>query len=391
VEIDLLRASPVGQLVPIHGHDQALREFSHYAFLPDPLPEEIQLLGTTWARVAQASQALGRLQQACATLPNPRLLIAPALDREAIDTSALEGTHGALADVLEARLSEQRPASPEVAEIRAYERIAHSAFDWIKERPVTIAMLSDLQGVLAADSRGPQQDPGRVRQHQVVIGPEGCTVYDARYIPPPPDDRLTAGLDQWQKWIDAPHPALPPIVAAAMGHYQFEALHPFGDGNGRLGRLLIVLQLIRLGALTEPALTLSPWLLKRRSAYQGHLLAISQTGNWDPWIDFFSQAVSQQALLSVGIVDRLNHWLAQVRQTLNERGWHGTITSLVDDLIDWPVITANFVQDKYGVSAPTAKSTIDRLCEIGVLRELSGRSYRRVFGATDVINAVEAL
>ncbi|MCA0331518.1 MAG: Fic family protein [Candidatus Nanopelagicales bacterium] len=391
MDLDSIQDSPVGQLVPIQGHDARLREFSHFAFLPDPLPETVQLDGTTWTRVAEASQALGRLQQACATLPNPRLLIAPALAREALDTSALEGTHGALADVLEARLSEQRPPSPEVAEIRAYERIAHTAFDWIKERPVTIAMLSDLQGVLAADSRGTQRDPGRVRQHQVVIGPEGSTVYDARYIPPPPDDRLTAGLELWQAWIDAPHPGLPPVVAAAMGHYQFEALHPFGDGNGRLGRLLIVLQLIRLGALTEPALTISPWLLKRRSEYQGHLLAISQTGRWDPWIDFFCQAVSEQAMLSVGIVDRLNIWVAGVRQTLNERGWHGTIASLVDDLIDWPVISASFVQDKYGVSAPTAKSTIDRLCEIGVLHELTGRSYRRVFGATDVMNAVEDL
>lgn len=391
VNIETLSASPIGQLVPIEGHDEYLREFSYFAFLPDPLPAEVQLQGPAWAKVAEASAALGRLDQACLTLPNPRLLIAPALAREAVDTSALEGTYGALADVLEARLSEQRPQSPEVAEIRAYERIAHTAFDWAKERPITVGLLSDLQGVLASESRDPQRDPGKVRQHQVVIGPRGGTVFDARYIPPPPDDRLISGLDEWQGWVDTDHPALPPVLASALAHYQFEALHPFGDGNGRIGRLVIVLQLLRAGALSEPALTISPWLLKRRALYQDHLLAVSETGNWDPWVAFFCEAVIDQARVSVGIVDTLNRWMADVRVKLNERSWHGTVASLCEDLIDWPVITAKFVQEKYDVSAPTAKSAIDRLVEIGVLHELTGRNYRRVFGARDIIRAVEAL
>lgn len=130
MDLERLGRSPIGQLVPITGHDELLREFNYYAFLPDPLPEFVELKPETWTRIAKASEALGRLHQACAPLPNPKLLIAPALAREAVDTSALEGTYGALADVLEARLSDARPRSPEVAEIRAYERISYRAFEW---------------------------------------------------------------------------------------------------------------------------------------------------------------------------------------------------------------------------------------------------------------------
>ena len=391
MDLDALSRSPVGRLVPISGHDELLREFAYFAFVPDPLPDEVALTAITWTKISEASEALGRLHQACATLPNPRLLIAPALAREAVDTSALEGTFGALADVLEARLSDERPKSPEVAEIRAYERVAHQAFAWVLDRPVTVGLLSDLQGVLAAESRDPQRDPGKVREHQVVIGARGSTVYDARYIPPPPDDRLRAGLDHWQAWIEATQAGIPPVLAAALAHYQFEALHPFGDGNGRIGRLVILLQLLRCGALSEPAFTISPWLRKRRDEYQGHLLRVSQTGDWNPWVAFFCDAIIDQSRASVAVVDSLNQWMSNVRQKFNERHWSGTVASICEDLVDWPVISSPFVQKKYGVSAPTAKSAIDRLCEIGVLEDMSQKSYRRVYGAMGVIRAVESL
>ena len=391
MDFEALSTSPVGRLVPISGHDDLLREFAYFAFVPDPLPDEVVLAATTWTKISEASEALGRLHQACAMLPNPRLLIAPTLAREAVDTSALEETFGALADVLEARLSDERPKSPEVAEIRAYERVAHQAFAWVADRPVTLGLLSDLQGVLAAESRDPQRDPGKVREHQVVIGARGSTVYDARYIPTPPDDHLRAGLDHWQAWLEATHPGIPPVLAAALAHYQFEALHPFGDGNGRIGRLVILLQMLRCGALSEPAFTISPWLLKRRDAYQGHLLSVSQTGDWNPWVAFFCEAICDQSRASVAVVDSLNRWMATVRQSLNERHWIGTVASICEDLVDWPIITSPFVQEKYDVSAPTAKSAIDRLCEIGVLEEISQKSYRRLYGAMGVIRAVESL
>ena len=376
--------------MPISGHDERLREYNYFAFVPSPLPDTVHLDAATWHRVAEASESLGRLHQACATLPNPRLLIAPALAREAVDTSALEGTYGAVADVLEARLTNTAPKSPEVAEIHAYERIAHKAFDWVRERPVTIAMLSDLQGELAADSTNPSRDPGRVREHQVVIGPKGGTIYDARYIPPPPDDRLKSGLEQWQAWLER-DVQLPPPVRAAMAHYQFESLHPFGDGNGRLGRLVIALQLMRAGILPEPALTISPWLRGRRDEYQEHLLQVSKSGDWSPWVAFFCTAICEQARKSVEVVNELNGWLSGARQQLIERRWTGVIANVLEELIEWPVVKASWIQDRYSVSAPTANGAIQRLVEIDVLTEMTGRSYGRIYGATHVIRAVDSL
>lgn len=390
MDLESLHNSPVGQLVPINGTDEYGRQFSYSAFLPDHLPPEIQLQPATWTKVAEATGALGRLKQACAPLPNPGLLIAPALAREAVDTSALEGTYGALADVLEARLSEVPPSSPAVAEIRAYERAANAGVDHVRLQPITIGLLEDLQGILARESQDPQRDPGRVRQHQVVIGPQGCAVHEARYVPPPPDDRLVSGLQHLERWMREDHP-LPPVLVAALSHYQFEALHPFGDGNGRIGRLAIVLHLLRVGELAEPAITISPWLLRRRVEYQDHLLLVSQTGDFDPWVTFFCRAICEQASAAVAVVDRLTGWLTDVRAVLNERHWSGTVANICEDLIDWPIITARFVQDKYDVSAPTAKSVIDRLIEIGVLAQMPGRTYRRRYKATSVIDIVETM
>jgi Fic family protein len=198
------------------------------------------------------------------------------------------------------------------------------------------------------------------------------------------------GLDAWQKWITN-GPKLPAVVAAAMAHYQFETLHPFGDGNGRIGRLVVVLQLLGAGVLPEPAFSISPWLLKRRTEYQDHLLHLSQTGDWNPWIQFFCQAVRDQADAHVTVAQRILEWLTEVRKSLNEHRWSGTIVQLVNDLIDWPVITLMFTAQKYEVSVPTAKSAIDRLVELGVLEEMTGKTYNRVFGARAVIDLVESL
>ena len=335
-------------------------------------------------------EGMGRLRQACGQLPNPRLLIAPALVQEALTTSALEGTYGELSDVLEARLPQRVTASAEVREIRAYEAMANKAFDWMDDRPITLGVLSDLQGALAERSRKPPRDPGRVREHQVFIGPEGSTVYDSRFVPPPPGMQLRGGLQAWQDWVNAVHD-LPIVVTCALAHYQFESLHPFGDGNGRIGRLVFILQLLRSGALPEPALTISPWLLKRRTEYQDTLLATSATGDWNPLVTFFSRAIQDQCDAHVEVAQTLLDWLAESRQALADHRWTGLIAKIVEDLIDWPVITARSVVEHYEVSAPSAHHAIDRLVEVGILKELTGRSYGRRFGAVRVMELVESL
>lgn len=391
MDLDALTASPVGQLVPIRGNDALRGEYAYFAFLPEPLPNSVALEPTTWASLMEASAALGRLDQACRLLPDPKLLIRPALWREAVDTSALEGTYATLPDVLEAQVTPASQfVSPEVREIRAYERMALAAFELIAERPITMSLLSDLQAILAKECREPSLDHGRVRLHQVMIGPKGCAIEDARYIPPPPDDRLTSGLDAWVRWVEGAN-ELPPLLATAMAHYQFEALHPFGDGNGRIGRLVIVLQLLRYGVIGHPAITVSPWFLKRREEYQAQLLRLSYSGDWNPWVQFFCRAVCDQCQSLINAAGRLLDWLENTRRKLHERRWTGTIHLLVGDLIEWPVVTVAFAADRYRVSTMTATRMVDHLVEIGVLSELTGRNYRRIFGAEQVMATVEAI
>lgn len=392
MDIEALRNSPVGSLVPIAGVDpRTQKKYDHFAFLPHSLPQEVDLSQSTWNAVSKASGALGMLKQACTFLPDPSLLVAPALYKEAQATSALEGTYGALPDVLEAQLPGALPKTAELKEINAYVAMARSAFSAVTDgRPITMSLLCQLQNVLATASRRPPPDSGKVREGQVLIGPEGCTVYDARFIPPPGDDRLQAGLDQWERWVTTDRP-LPPVVAVAMSHYQFETLHPFSDANGRVGRLLINVQLLQAGSLDAPSLTLSPWLLRRRSEYQDHLLAVSQTGDWNPWVSFFARAVTDQCEAHVKVATDLMAWQGALRNEISQRHWSGVIAELADALIEWPIVTNRVIQDRFDISAPAAKSVTDRLIKIGALIELSGRGRGRIFGAQRVIDLVESL
>jgi Fic family protein len=391
MDLDALGSSPVGQLVPVRGNDARHGDYNYFAFLPADLPGDVDLQSSTWTKVSEAATAIGKLDQACMALSDPRLLIRPALWREALDTSALEGTYGALPDLLEAQLPSTQFRSPETEEILAYERVALSAFELVKDRPISAAFISELQGELFRSNADRPQVTGEPRHEQVWIGPRGRPIIEARFVPPPPGDQLRAALDSWAIWTSKQHEHLPPVLRAALAHYQFETIHPFSDGNGRIGRLAIVLQLLQAGSIHQPAVTVSPWFLRRRSEYQAHLLAVSCTGDWNPWVDFFCTAIVDQCGALVEGAVRLRDWLDESRRALHERRWTGAIHKLLEDLIEWPVVTIAFTADRYGVSIMNATRMVNHLVEIGVLEELTGKSYGRSFGARYVMDTVELI
>ena len=393
MDIDQLSRSPIGSLVPIHGRDARFGEFAYFSFLAEPLPDDILgLSSSTWTRVAEASAALAKLDQACLQLPDPRLLIRPTLWREALDTSALEGTVGTLRELLEAQLPSAQFISPETVEIRAYERVALQAFEEIKHRDISVSLLCSLQNQLFRDDASNKPlDLGRVRQNHVWIGDEKLPIQESRFVPAPGDDRLQLGMSNWQAWVQANHSHLPPVLRAALAHYQFETLHPFGDGNGRVGRLVIVLQLLKAGAIQHPAITVSAWFLRRRIEYQDHLLAVSASGDWNPWIQFFCQAISEQCARLLPSADRLVLWVSEARRKLVEKRWHGAIHGLLESLTEWPVITIADTAAQHGVSVMNATRMVNHLVEIGVLEELTGRSHNRMFGATEVMRTVDSV
>lgn len=365
-----LSASPIGTVVPISGTDPLNgRAFEHFAYTPAPLPSEASLRSATWNTVVAAEAALGRLDQAAQQFPQPALLRRPALRREAQSTSALEGTYAPFETVL-ASEPEDRPGLPvEVREVLNYVVAAEEGFAWVADRPITVGLIERLQGVLVANTPGERYDAGTVRSRQVFIGSRGLPIEESRFVPPPPGAQLRASIGDWIEWIKSPPKDLSPVVRAAMAHYQFETLHPFYDGNGRIGRLLIALSLMSDGILREPILVVSPWFEARRSAYQDGLLNLSMTGAWDDWISFFATGVAEAADTTRHRVERLLDWREQSLERVRAAGVSGVAERVAGELIGSPITRAPVIARKHDITQQGAMLALRRLVELGVLQE----------------------
>lgn len=387
MDIERLSASPIGHLVPILGPDPATHEVVEgKAFLPDPLSLELTLSTSTWTTVNGASAALARLDGAARLIPNPALLRRPALRREAQSTSALEGTYAPFADVLAADREDERHMTAELRWILNFERMAELAFSWPEERPMTIGMLGELQRTLVSGTDGELSDAGGLRDRIVVIGAPGRSLDDARFVPPPPGDQLRAGVEGLLGWINEP-PELPTVVRAAMAHYQFESLHPYSDGNGRLGRLLVIVQLLRGALIREPLLVVSPWFEQRRGQYQDALLDLSLNGDWDAWIAFFAEGVAASATESQRKVERLVSLQRELRSAVQAAGKRGVSERLAADLVGRPYITQREVAQEYALSKQGASNAIRTLVDVGILERAGVRvlGNARVYVAPSVV------
>lgn len=385
MDIDAIKDSSIGRLVPISGFDPRTgREYEHWAFVPKPLPRTVSLSAATWTQVATAEAALGRLDQASQQVPEPALLRRPALRREAQSTSALEGTFAPFEDVLEPDLEDRDQLSLEVHEILNYVVAAEEGFHWVEERPLTSGLVGQLQRVLVRGTPDEHSDAGGVRDRQVIVGPRDAPVPEARFVPPPDGDELRAGFERWIEWVGDPPADLPTVVRGALAHYQFETLHPFSDGNGRIGRLLIVLQFMRDGVLREPILVVSPWFEARRREYQDGLLNLSRTGDWDTWVRFFATGVAAAADDTRDRMEGLLAWRDETLRTVREAGVSGVAERVAGELIGAPLLTAPRVAQAHDVSHQGAMNALRRLADLGLLRE-GQRRGRRTFFADRVI------
>lgn len=390
MDVARFRTSPLGHLVPLSGVDGRFkRPFEHVAYVADRLADEPPLSAQTWRVVTAAHRALARLDQASRQVPAPDLLRRPALRREAQSTSALEGTFAPLEDVLAAD-ADERATSKELLEVLNYVRAANLAFDAVTDQGrVTVGLLEEVHRVLVAGTPSETRDAGRIRSTPVAIGSPTGSVHDARFVPMPPGTELDVAVRDWLSWLnDAPSPR-DPLVAAAMAHYQFETLHPFNDGNGRIGRLMIVLQFMRDGLLGQPLLTVSPWFEARRPEYQEHLAAVSATGDWDPWVQFFAAGIESSSDDTARRVDRLLAVQARYVQLVQDNGGRGVVRDLVDALIGDPIVTISMLARMTGKTVPAVSAAVTKLTEWGILGGPIG-TYNRQFIATDVWRAVTA-
>lgn len=391
METQRFENSPTGHLVPISGHSRS-GPFEHVAFVPNPLPPRTPPLSTeTFTAVAAARAALASLDATARRLPDPALLRRPTLRREAQSTSALEGTFAPLEDVLAAD-EDESPATGELREVLNYVRAAEHAFAWLADgRPLTAGLLTDLQGHLVAGTVADTDQAGRIRSVQVVIGASaGARVDDARFVPSPPGPELDAQVRGCVDWIVQEQvPLIDPVVAAGMAHYQFETLHPFNDGNGRIGRLLVVLHLLARGVLTEPSLTVSPWFEARRAEYFDRLTGVSAEGDWDPWLTFFAEGLR----VSAEQTERLLLDVLEVQTTLERRARDAGRTSanvarLVGLAVEQPYLTVRQVERRLGLTYAGANKLVGQMVDARVLEEAGGGRRPRRFSAPDVLEVL---
>lgn len=343
--------------------------------------------------LSAADRSLGELAGLGRMLPNPHLLIRPFLHREAVLSSRIEGTQANAADVFAheigyGQLPGFQSAAPEsgIREVGNYVRALEYGLERLATLPVSLRLIRELHERLMSGVRGDQATPGEFRRTQNWIGVSGSTLNGATYVPPPVAE-MWAALDALEKYTHA-EDAHPPLVRLAFVHYQFEAIHPFLDGNGRIGRLLIALLLIEWNLLPLPLLYLSAYFERHREQYYELLLAVSQRSAWREWTVYFLRGVSDQARDTVDRVKRLQDLQREWRDRLARLGASSRAIQLADSLFDTPMLTIPQAQKVLGVTYRAAQGNVQRLVEIGALRPVAGREYGKVFVAEAVLQAI---
>ncbi len=360
----------------------------YWAYLPPSLPPAITFDVGLVGRLSAADRALGLLSGTGRTLPNPHLLSRSLLRREAVLSSRIEGTRASLSDLVLFEAEQSRADDRgDVREVFNYVSAVEFVLDPDRRLPLSLPLLRAAHRILLTGVRGDYATPGDFRRSQNWIGSPGCTLDEATYVPPPPE-RMWECLDPLEKFLHTDR-ALPPLIAIACLHYQFEAAHPFVDGNGRVGRLLVTLLMVDWGLLSDPLLDLSAYIEPRRDEYYERLLAVSTKGDWIGWIGFFLTAVERQAADAVARALRLQLLRDEFRSRVATARSSGLLGLLVDALFDTPAITIPRAAKLLGVTHRAARLNIDKLVEAAILTEVGNRARNKLFLAGDVLDAVE--
>lgn len=353
----------------------------YWSFMPNPLPPKLTWKEDLIFLLSEAERSLGNLEGIGQIMPNPHLLITPFIHKEAVLSSRIEGTQSSLSELY--LFEATKVEKGDVLEVGNYVKAIEYGLNRLETLPLSLRLIREIHQILMEGVRGEYATPGEFRKSQNWIGPPGCTLENAIYIPPAPD-KMREALDKFEKFLHASF-HLPPLIEAALVHYQFEAIHPFLDGNGRIGRLLITLLLYQRGCLSKPLLYLSAFFESHRQEYYYHLLNLSQKGSWDKWLTFFLQGVLEQAKDAI----KRSKLLLELHQKLREKIQRPRISVFVLRLLDIlfisPVITVNLVAEKLDITFPAATKGIIILEKEGILRETTGKKRNRVYVADEII------
>lgn len=350
------------------------------AFVPAPLPDSLPLPPEIILALDRASRAVATLDGIGETLDNPRLLFRPFMRREAVLSSQIEGTQASLTDLYEYEVA-GRSRTPDAREVANYVVALEHGLRRLADLPICVRLVHEMHAELMRGVRGDNETIGDFRDRQVWIGAEGTPISDARFVPPP-HAQVPDAMSEWEKWVNR-ESLLPPLIRAAMLHYQFETIHPYRDGNGRLGRLLIVLFLVSSGVLKTPLLYVSSFLERNRSAYYDHLLTLSQQGDWTPWLAFILRGVEEQARDAIA---RSRH-LRDIQDRYRRLPVSPKARELAEYLFTSPMVTRPRVQSVLDLSARGAGLVVDQLIAQGVLVEV-GQSRPALFMSSEIMDAI---
>jgi Fic family protein len=355
------------------------------AFVPPPIPRRLVLDTSMINQLAEANRALGKLDGTGRHLPNPHLLISPYLRREAVLSSRIEGTQTGLSQLLLLEAGAQPTVREDDArEVINYVRALEWALDELPRLPVSLRLVREIHRRLMEGVRGGEKTPGEFRRFQNFVAPRGTPIERATFVPPPPGDELDRALDDWEKFIHEDDD-LPLLLRCGLMHYQFETIHPFADGNGRVGRLLIPLLLLERNVLSQPLLYVSAYLEQHRDDYYATLTSGRITGDLMPWLRLFLAAVRTQADDAADRADRLTALRESYHaQVVKSRG--KIVHPLIDRLFRDVIVTAPAVAKAFDVTYPTALGAITELVSIGILKERTGQRRYRVYVAVDIFD-----
>ena len=356
------------------------------AFVPDPLPPQLKWSHKLLRSLSDADRLIGRLAGEGSRFPNPHLLIRPFVQREAVLSSRIEGTQATLGELLAAdagAIVERSPA--DLREVANYVVALEYGVKRLKTLPLSLRFVRELHGKLMKGVRGGTATPGEFRRSQNWIGPAGCTLVNAAYIPPPPGELMNC-LGSWEKFLH--DRSLPPLVQAALMHCHFEAIHPFLDGNGRVGRLLIILFLIERKIIQAPLLYLSAFFEATRRDYYERLQGVYERGEWNAWIEHFLNGVARQSEDAVSRATRINTLLEKWRLAAASSGSR-TAVALIEMLGRNPYCTIKKIAQRLKVAFTTAQRAVGKLHALDIVAEVTDARRNRLYCAREILNILE--
>jgi Fic family protein len=373
-----IKTSPSGKVVKL--------PTGYHAFIPHPLPPSLEWNSSLLTSLSRADHLLGMLAQEGNKLPNPQLLIRPFITREAVLSSKIEGTEATLGEILaEEAGSIVRRSNNDLQEVKNYINALDYGIKRLDQIPLSLRLLREIHQELMKGVRGSHATPGEFRRTQNWIGAPGCTLTTAKYVPPTPEE-LMPSLGHLESFLH--DQTLPPLIHIALCHYQFEAIHPFLDGNGRVGRLLISLLLIQKKILPIPILYLSAFFEATRDEYYKQLFNVSSHGTWSDWLSYFINGVALQAQDVLSRAERINHLIIQWK--LKVGGDHaGILQQLITHFASNPYFTVMKGAKKFRSAVSTIQRAITKLEKWGIVAQVSKGKRDRIYCATAILAILE--